>query len=101
VLALTENAVSAVNMILVQARVPEGSGVRIAPVPDDVAGGPASNGAGMELQLSVVEEPEQGDQVIEEQPVFLDPEATAVLNDKLLDAEINDDQVRFLVAQQA
>ena len=55
----------------------------------------------LELRLSVVDAPEKGDQVIGEQPVFVEPEAAEALDDKLLDAEVIEDQVRFTVAQQA
>jgi hypothetical protein len=39
--------------------------------------------------------------VIGEQPVFVEPAAAEALDDKLLDAEVVDDQVRFTVGQQA
>lgn len=96
-LALTENAVSAVNMILVKARVPEGGVVRIAPVPEAAPAVSDSNGSGVELQLSVADGPLEGDQEVAEQPVFVDPMATPVLDDKVLDAEIIEDEVRFMV----
>jgi len=97
VLALTEEAVSAVNTILTNAELPEGSGMRIsrAPTPENSAT------PDLELRLSVVDAPVEGDQVIGEQPVFLEPEAAEALDDKLLDAEIVEDQVRFVVGQQA
>jgi iron-sulfur cluster assembly protein len=97
VLALTEDAVSAVNTILTNAELPEGSGMRISRAPS------SENSAGqeLELRLSVVDAPAEGDQVIGEQPVFVEPEAVEALDDKLLDAEIVEDQVRFTVGQQA
>lgn len=96
-LALTEEAVSAVNTILTSAELPEGSGMRISRVPT------SENSATpeLELRLSVVDAPEEGDQMIGEQPVFVEPEAAEALDDKLLDAEIVEDQVRFMVGQQA
>lgn len=96
-LALTEDAVSAVNTILTNAELPEGSGMRISRAPS------SENSAGqeLELRLSVVDAPKEGDQVIGAQPVFVEPEAAEALDDKLLDAEVVEDQVRFTVGQQA
>lgn len=96
-LALTEDAVSAVNTILASSELPEGSGMRIAAAP------PSEDSAepGELLQMSVVPGPEDGDQVVGEQPVFLDPAAADVLDGKLLDAEIVENQVRFSVGEQA
>jgi iron-sulfur cluster assembly protein len=96
-LALTEDAVSAVNTILTNANVPDGSGVRISRAPS----AENSSEPGLELRLSVVEAPEEGDQVIGEQPVFVEPEAADALDDKVLDAQIVEDQVRFVMGQQA
>ena len=99
-LALTEEAVSAVNTILASAELPEGSGMRISRVPPaEVA--EESADPDLELRLSIVEAPEEGDQPVGEQPVFVEPQAAEVLDDKLLDAEIVDDQVRFMVGHQA
>lgn len=99
-LALTEDAVSAVNTILASAELPEGSGIRISRVPPAEA--PEDPAApDMELRLSIVEAPQEGDQPVGEQPVFVEPEAADVLDDKLLDAEIVDDQVKFMVGHQA
>lgn len=96
-LALTEDAVSAVNRILTRADLPEGSGMRISRTPTSEN----SSGPDAELRLSVVEAPQEGDQVIGEEPVFVEAEAAEMLDDKLLDAEIVDDQVRFVVGIQA
>jgi iron-sulfur cluster assembly protein len=60
--------------------------------------------SGMEtnLQLSVVSLPAEDDEVIEEQGarVFLEPEAAAFLDDKVLDASVTQDQVAFTIAEQ-
>ena len=66
-----------------------------APASEDTAG------PELALRLSVVDAPEEGDQVIGEQPVFVEPGAAEALDDKLLDAEVVEDQVRFVVGQQA
>lgn len=96
-LALTDQAVSAVQTILASSEMPEGSGMRISR-----AGDPGANsaGTGVELHLTLVEAPQEGDQIVSEPPVFLEPEAAEVLDDKVLHAEIVEDQVRFTVAEQ-
>jgi Fe-S cluster assembly iron-binding protein IscA len=100
VLALTEDAVSAVNTIVANADLPEGSGMRIARVPAAPSSDNTSEPA-MELRLSMVSAPEEGDQVIEDQPIFVEPEVADALDDKVLDAEVVGDQVRFKVGSQA
>ncbi len=55
------------------------------------------------LALAVVEEPEAGDEVIEEAgaPVFLAPDAAPLLDDKVLDVRYDAGQVGFVVGEQA
>jgi Fe-S cluster assembly iron-binding protein IscA len=52
------------------------------------------------LQVSVVPLPAEDDEVIEEQgaSVFLEPEAAALLDDKVLDATVEHNQVAFTIA---
>ena len=93
-LALTENAVEAVQEILSSsAEAPELGGLRLAAEPA---------GTQMNLQLSVVALPAEDDEVIEEQGarLFLDPEAASLLDDKVLDARIESNQVAFTIADQ-
>lgn len=54
------------------------------------------------LQLSVVALPGEDDEVIEEQGarVFLEPEAASLLDDKIVDASVDQDQVEFTIADQ-
>lgn len=54
------------------------------------------------LQLSVVALPAKDDEVIQEQGVrvFLEPEAAALLDDKVLDASMEQNQVEFTIADQ-
>jgi Fe-S cluster assembly iron-binding protein IscA len=54
------------------------------------------------LELSVVPLPAEDDEVIEEQGarVFLEPEAAALLDDKVLDASVEQNQVAFTIADQ-
>ena len=96
-LALTSNATDAIERILTAPGVPTGAGLRIAPGPARDGAAPAS-----ELQLSVAEQPADGDDVIEEQGarVFLEDTVTGYLDDKQLDAEVVDDRVSFSLAGQ-
>ena len=70
-----------------------GDGLRIAPE-DGGAGG---------LALSLSDGPQAGDQVIEEADVhvFVQPDAAAALDDKALDAQVNEDgEVSFQLQSQ-
>lgn len=92
-LALTDNATDAIERILAAPGVPMGAGIRIAPGTAVTDGAGATN----ELQLSVAEEPVDGDEVIEEQGarVFVEDTVSGFLDDKQLDAEVVDERVRF------
>jgi Fe-S cluster assembly iron-binding protein IscA len=83
-LILTEAAAVAVKSVTSTSQASEGAGLRIAssvPQPRD----PSS------LQVSPETGPEQGDQVIEAAGarVFVEPQAAAYLDDKVLDAKID------------
>jgi Fe-S cluster assembly iron-binding protein IscA len=54
------------------------------------------------FQLSVVPVPAEDDEVIEEQGarVFLEPDAASLLDDKVLDARLEQDKVAFTIADQ-
>jgi Fe-S cluster assembly iron-binding protein IscA len=91
-LALTDNAVEAVKHILASAdELSETGGLRVV-----------ADQTGMEtnFQLSVAVLPAEDDEVIEEQGarVFLEPEAAALLDNKVLDAGVEQDQVAFAIA---
>jgi iron-sulfur cluster assembly protein len=93
-LALTDSAVQAVQEILSSSEeTPETGGLRLVA---ELAGTQAN------FQLSVVALPGEDDEVIEEEGarVFLDPEAASLLEDKILDASIEPDQVAFTIADQ-
>jgi Fe-S cluster assembly iron-binding protein IscA len=94
VLALTDNAVEAVKTLVESSdQADETSGLRMVAEP----AGPQTN-----LQLSVVAVPAEDDEVIEEQGarVFLEPKAASLLDDKVLDASIEQDRVAFTFAEQ-
>jgi iron-sulfur cluster assembly protein len=96
VLAITPTAAEAIKGVVTSSGLPESSGgLRIARPPDT-----DERGAGFEL--SVTATPQGEDQVVEEHgaQVFLEPEAADVLDDRLLDADMRGDQVRFLLEPQ-
>ena len=90
-LTLTTGAVAAIRDITQQPGLPEETGVRIA-------GTSASNGSPA-FEIAVAAMPEPTDEVIESDGarVFLDPEASVAFEDKALDAEVDEDQVRFRI----
>jgi Fe-S cluster assembly iron-binding protein IscA len=93
-LALTDSAVEAVkNMVSSSDEGSETSGLRMTA---ERAGTQAS------FQLSVVLLPAEDDEVIEEDGarVFLEPEAASLLDDKVLDASVEQYQVAFTIADQ-
>ena len=89
-LAVSENAVSVICQLTDRPELPDGAGLRIA-----------SSDEAPNLKVSPAGSPEAGDQVIESEGarVFLEPEAATLLDDKVLDARVNDSGgVEFLVA---
>jgi iron-sulfur cluster assembly protein len=97
VLAISEDAATAIRGIVRAPGVPEGAGLRITrEVNTDEEGAPRTD-----LRLSVVAQPEEGDEVLKEERVFVDPDAADLLDDKLLDADIVGDDVRFSLDVQA
>jgi Fe-S cluster assembly iron-binding protein IscA len=54
------------------------------------------------FHLTVVPLPAEDDEVIDEQGarVFLEPEAASLLDEKVLDASVEQDQVAFTIADQ-
>jgi iron-sulfur cluster assembly protein len=92
-LAVTENATSVIQQLTDRPELPDGAGLRIASTED------ASN-----LTVAPAGAPEEGDEVVEKggARVFLESEAAAILDDKVLDARVNDaGGVEFLVAAQS
>jgi iron-sulfur cluster assembly protein len=94
-LALTDNAVEAVKSIVsLSDATPETGGLRMV-----------AERAGMEtnFELSVVTLPAEDDEVVEEQGarIFLEPEAASLLDDKVLDVSVDQNQVAFTIADQS
>ena len=96
-LALTNNASLAIEGILDAQSIPEGAGIRIAPPP---GGDPAVEG---QLAVTVEGAPAATDRVIDEDGarVFVDEAVADLLDDKLLDADIVEDQVHFVLGLQS
>lgn len=94
-LTLTSNAAEAVRtMAEAKPELANDSGLRINAEP---------TGEGqVGFELTMVERPDEGDQVIEEAGarVFVEAETVVYLEDKILDATIAGDRVRFSLSEQ-
>ena len=91
-LALTDRAVEAVRDIVASSHeVPETGGLRLSA---EHSGSEAAS-----LKLRVVPLPAEDDEVIEEQGarVFVQADAASLLDDKVLDASVDQNQVAFTV----
>jgi len=82
-LVLTEAAAEVVKSLTVTPQAPEGAGLRIASHAQD--GNPGA------LEVSAASGPDENDQVIESDGahVYLEPQAAAYLQDKILDAKVD------------
>lgn len=78
-LTLTDNAVLVIRDLTAQEEVPTGAGLRIASDPTG------------SLVLSLSEQPQRGDQVVDTAGarIFLDPDSAQALRDKALDAAVD------------
>jgi iron-sulfur cluster assembly protein len=95
VLTVTSNAAEAVKTMSEAApELPNDSGLRIHAEPTE------EGELGFELNL--VEDPDEGDEVIEEAGarVFVEPETAVYLEDKILDATIAGNRVQFSLREQ-
>jgi iron-sulfur cluster assembly protein len=93
-LALTDSAVEAVTEIVSSSEEPsETGGVRMVA---------ERAGTQVNFKLSVVPVPAEDDEVIEEQGarIFLEPDAASLLDDKVLDAKLEQNNVAFTIADQ-
>jgi iron-sulfur cluster assembly protein len=91
-LTLTDSAVSAIRTLTSQPEVPGDTGLRIM-----------ARDEGTTFQLALAEAPAAGDQVVEEggARVFVEPTAAAVLDDKALDAQVNEQgDLMFRISEQ-
>jgi Fe-S cluster assembly iron-binding protein IscA len=94
VLTITPDAERALDSVVSAENAPEGAGVRI------------SQGVGADGQpaigLSLAPEPEAGDEIVDDAsvPVFLAPDVADLLDDKVLDAHVEGDQIAFQIGEQ-
>jgi iron-sulfur cluster assembly protein len=89
-LTLTENAEEAVRRLVANAPISEAvGGLRIAP------GDPTADGTPLELTIVGSPEPEDQDAGASDAHVYLEPTAAEALDDKVLDAEIEGDDIGF------
>jgi iron-sulfur cluster assembly protein len=95
VLTITHEAAEAIDAVVHSApNASETAGLRIARsvTPDGEPG----------LELSVADQPAPEDAVVEAAgtPVYLEPDAAALLDGKVLDAQVDGDRVGFLLREQ-
>jgi Fe-S cluster assembly iron-binding protein IscA len=95
VLALTQNAVDAIHAIKESDEVADDAGLRISAEP--------GADAGTALHLAIVPAPVESDVVVdaEGEQIFLEPEVAGFLDDKVLDAHVEEGRVSFAIASQA
>jgi iron-sulfur cluster assembly protein len=96
VLTLTPSAAEIVRTLVEQSAAPDSGGLRIAASAE-------VGGESVALELALVEEPEALDETIEQEgaTVYLDPGAAELLDDKLLDAQVADDHVTFVLREES
>jgi iron-sulfur cluster assembly protein len=94
VLTITPTAAEAIRSIVRSTDVPDEGGIRIS-----IA---RQNGAEASLELALSPAPMEGDSVLELNGahVFLDETAAMALEDKSLDAEIEDGEISFGIVEQ-
>ena len=92
-LTITSEAAQVIQSIVASSPIPEG-GVKISAKP--------LNASESKLELSIVEGPTATDNVIEESGtrVFLEGGVSDYLDDKVLDAHMEEGQVRFTIEEQ-
>lgn len=93
-LTLTGDAATAIRDITSQPGLPDDTGLRIAAA--------AASDGSPAFEIAVAAAPQPADDVVEDQGarVFLDPDASAALDDKALDAEVSEGTVRFRIEDQ-
>lgn len=88
-LTVSPAASEAIRGLLANPELPDDGGIRIAP----------ATGQEGAMELSIREEPETGDEVVEEggANVYLDAGVVDALDDKVLDARIEGNEVAFAI----
>ena len=90
-LALTQGAADAVETIVTQQQTLDSAVLRITSRAESDNG----NGPQRELEMALVTEPQEDDVLVEGIPIAVEPNTLEFLDDKILDAEIQDGDVRF------
>ncbi|MEA2276777.1 MAG: iron-sulfur cluster assembly protein [Solirubrobacteraceae bacterium] len=90
-LTLTPIASEAIRQLTAHADDPDASGIRISPGPETPQG--------TALELSLVAEPDPADEKVDDDgaTVYLEPHVAGFLDDKVLDAQVDEGRVTFLV----
>ena len=93
-LAVSESAAQAIETILESQQAPEGAGLRI--------GVTSTDGDGAKIAVGLAAGPMDTDTVVQEEGanVFVSEEVREILDDKLLDAEMDGEQVAFTMKEQ-
>lgn len=94
-LAVTEVATIAIEEMLATRRMPYQAGVRLAT--EAVPSGDADRGTAVVMDLAPA--PRRGDTVLLEAPVFVEADAAPALAQKLLDADVTTERVRFTLRE--
>jgi hypothetical protein len=93
VLELTPAAAEVVARIVSQQQLPDGAAMRIT---SEEGERPNGTGPTRDIRLSVVDAPQGDDQAVEGAPVYVEAGPTAeMLDDKVLDANVDEDAVEF------
>src|SRR4029079_7407732 len=90
-LTLTPIASEAIRQLSAQTDDPEASGIRIAPGPETEEGNA--------LELSLVAEREPADEKVDDDgaTVYLEPHVAGFLDDKVLDAQVDEGRLNFVL----
>jgi iron-sulfur cluster assembly protein len=94
-LTLTPVASEAIRQLTEQTDDPDASGIRISPGPETPQG--------TALELALVDEPDPADERVEEAgaTVYVEPHVAGFLDDKVLDAQVVEGQVTFMLREDA
>lgn len=92
-LAITPSAVQAIQGLTSQPGIPEGAGLKLSET---------QSPEGTSIELSLVEGPAESDQVLEAESahVFVSAPLAPLLDDKVLDAGVEGDQISFRLVEQ-
>jgi iron-sulfur cluster assembly protein len=93
VLTLTDTAAEAVRQMAAGSGLEPDPGVRISPGPPTPEGTP--------LQIELAPEAQEDDQTVDQSGahVYIEPQVAEVLDDKILDAAVEGDQIRFALRE--